>query len=422
MVWGDKIVPEETTIFGQLGIALLLGLLVGLQREHAAHGMAGMRTFPLITVSGTVAALLGLRFGGWIVAAGWLGMVGVLGLGTLLRLRSEKADDLGTTTYVAGLVMYGVGAILVVAPLAVGVAVGGGVAVLLQFKPELHRLAQQLGDEDLRAIMQFVLLSCVVLPILPDQTYGPFEVFNPYKSWLLVVFIVGMSVSGYILYKFLGAEVGIWLGGVIGGVVSSTATTVSTARMVRQSPAMQKAGLMIVATASSVAFLRVLAIVSVVCPMDWGIWVPPLAMLAVLAILPAGVGWFVQRPISAPMPHQKNPAQLGSALAFGALYVGILFALAAARHYGGGEGLYLAAGISGLADLDAITLSIARMMVKDGLPPTLGWRLIVVAGLANLLFKTVVAGILAGSAFFRHLLSWMAIPLVGGLVLLLLWS
>jgi len=413
--------PGQTSMFGQLGLAVLLGLLVGLQREHAAHPMAGMRTFPLITVCGAVAALLGKQFGGWIVAAGWLGIVVVLGIGTVLRLRAEKAEDLGTTTYVAGLLMYGVGALLVVAPLGVGVAVGGGVAVLLQFKPELHRIAQKLGDEDLRAIMQFVLLSCVVLPVLPNQTYGPFEVFNPYKSWLLVVFIVGMSVTGYILYKFLGPTGGIWLGGVLGGVVSSTAITLSTAQMVRQQPALATGGLMMVALASSVAFLRVLAIVGVVAPEAAPLCAGPLTVLAGLGLTPVLGSWFWRRINLQTIPAQKNPAQLGSALMFGALYVGILFALAAARHYWADQGLYLVAGLAGLADLDAICLSTARLMAEGNIETSLGWRLMVTAGLANLLFKTLLAGLLAGTAFFNNLLRWHALPLLGGLLVLLFW-
>ncbi len=412
---------EQAEIFAQLGLAFLLGLLVGLQREHAAHPMAGMRTFPLITVCGAVGALLGKQFGGWIVAAGWLGIVVVLGIGTLLRLRSEKPEELGTTTYVAGLLMYGVGALLVVAPTAVAVAIGGGVAVLLQFKPELHRIAQRLGDEDLRAIMQFVLLSCVVLPILPNQAYGPLGVFNPYKTWLLVVFIVGMSVTGYILYKFLGPTGGIWLSGLLGGVVSSTATTLSTAQMVRQEASMQTGGLMVVALASSVAFLRVLVIVGVVAPEAAARGAGPLGVVAGLALVPVLVRWFWGRPSLCPMPSQKNPAQLASALFFGVLYVAILFALAAAHHYWAHQGVYLIAGLSGLADLDAITLSTARLMAEGSIESSLGWRLILTAGLTNLVFKILLAGLLAGAAFFQQLLRWMGLCLVGGLLLLVWW-
>ena len=125
----------------------------------------------------------------------------------------------------------------------VAVAVGGTVAVLLQFKPELHGIAEKLGDEDLRAIMQFVLISCIILPILPNEQFGlshlfpqfpaELDVFNPYFTWLMVVLIVGMSLGGYILYKFLGQNAGIFLGGVLGGIISSTAATVSYSRQAR---------------------------------------------------------------------------------------------------------------------------------------------------------------------------------------------
>ena len=130
----------------------------------------------------------------------------------------------GITTDVAMLLMFVVGAFLVVGPTAVAVAVGGGVAVLLQFKPELHNIAKRLGDEDLRAVMQFVLITCISLPILPDRAFGPDQFFqlgsstpdlnvlNPREIWLMVVLIVGVTLSGYIIYKYFGRNAGIMLG------------------------------------------------------------------------------------------------------------------------------------------------------------------------------------------------------------------
>lgn len=413
--------PPTPTIFGQLGLSLLLGLLVGLQREHAAHGMAGMRTFPLITLSGTVAALLGLEFGGWIVAAGWLGIVAVLALGALLQVRQNGAADLGTTTYAAGLLMYAVGALLVAAPLGVGVAVGGGVAVLLQFKPELHGFVRKLGDQDVRAIMQFVLITCIILPVLPDEAYGPFSVFNPQKTWLMVVLIVGMSLGGYIVYKFLGQDAGILLGGLLGGVVSSTATTAGYARMARASAAGRRVAAIVVAIASAVVFLRVLVIAAVVAPAFLAAAAPPLGILLVLATLPALARWYRVRRRAGPLPEQKNPTQLKSAIAFGLVYAGVLFALAAAKEYLGGRGLYMVAVLSGLTDMDAITLSTSRMVGDAALDPATGWRLIVAAAMSNLVFKAAMAGSLAGWALFRQLAALFAAPLVGGAVLLGVW-
>ncbi len=177
-----------------------------------------MRTFPLITVLGTVSAVLGQSFGGWVVAAALLGIATLLAWSHWVRVHENDAGA-GTTTDMAALLMFGVGSLLVVAPLAIAVAIGGGVAVLLQFKPELHGLAQRLGDDDLRAIMQFVLITCIILPVLPDKLFGPpgLEVLNPRETWLMVVLIVGINLGGYIAYKFLGAGraccwAGSWVG------------------------------------------------------------------------------------------------------------------------------------------------------------------------------------------------------------------
>ena len=236
----------ESTVFAQLGISLLLGLLVGLQREHAASGIAGMRTFPLITVLGTLSALMAPSLGNWIIPAAMFGLAAVIVVGHVVQLRQVEPHT-GTTTDMAMLVMFAVGAYLVVGPMVVAVAVGGGVAVLLQYKPEMHRVAQKLGDEDLRAIMQFVLISCIILPVLPNKNFGPssllglttnaLDVFNPFETWLMVVLIVGMSLGGYIFYKFFGRDAGILLGGVLGGAISSTAATVSYARRAKGSAA-----------------------------------------------------------------------------------------------------------------------------------------------------------------------------------------
>ena len=157
------------------------------------------------------------------------------------------ASHHGTTTDVAMLLMFAVGVFIVVGSIPVAIAVGGGVAVLLQFKPELHRIAQRLGDEDLRAIMQFVLITCIILPVLPNHNYGPgrfihpgkpiaaLDVLNPWQIWLMVVLVVGLSLTGYIVYKFFGRNAGILLGGILGGAISSTATTVSYASDARRS-------------------------------------------------------------------------------------------------------------------------------------------------------------------------------------------
>src|SRR5208283_1016413 len=209
-------------IFRKLALALGLGLLVGLQRERVQSPLAGIRTFALITVFGAVSSLLGLRFGGWIVAAGAGAVGGLLFIGNLIQPNAKEADP-GLTTEVAALLMYAVGAYLVIGHDSVAIALGGAVALLLYFKGPMHAFVARIGDNDLRAIMQFVLVALVIWPVLPDQDYGPYAVLNPHLIWFMVVLMIGLSLAGYVAYKLFGEQVGAVLAGVLGGLISSTA-------------------------------------------------------------------------------------------------------------------------------------------------------------------------------------------------------
>lgn len=419
-------------MFQQLGIAALLGLLVGLQREHAASGIAGMRTFPLITVLGTLSALLAVHFGdAWIVAAALLGVVAVTIVGHVFRVQPDP--DPGTTTDMAMLLMFAVGVFLVVGPIPVAIAVGGGVAVLLQFKPELHGVAKKLGDEDLRAIMQFVLITCIILPLLPNQNYspmsllqwpapgkpGPLAVLNPREIWLMVVLIVGLSLGGYISYKFFGRNAGILLGGILGGAVSSTATTVSYARGTRDEPKGISAAAIVIMIASTVMYLRVLLAVTVVAPEFLRVVALPVGLLMLATLLPAMGLWMLARQEPSPMPEQKNPTQLKSAIVFGLLYAAVVLAMAAAKHFWNSEGLFAVSFFSGLTEMDAITLSTARLWSSQVVSDSNGWRMIVIAALANLISKACIAGLLGGWRMLRPIALLFAFPLLAGLAILL---
>jgi uncharacterized membrane protein (DUF4010 family) len=448
-------------MFQELGIAVLLGLLVGLQREHAASGVAGMRTFPLITVLGSLSAMISVRVGGgWVLAAAFLGVVTITVVGHLIRNENENGGqkngpgaspetgsspsaelDLsastdrhyGVTTDVAMLLMFAVGAFLVVGEIPVAVAVGGGVAVLLQFKPELHRIARRLGDEDLRAIMQFVLITCIILPVLPNQSYGPdslmqlrtpapeLDVLNPREIWLMVVLIVGLSLSGYIIYKYFGRDAGILLGGLLGGAVSSTATTVSYSQATRDDPLGARTASIVIMIASTIMYVRILVAVTVVSSWDFlQTILLPMGILMFLTMLPAMLLWYRVRGEPAQMPKQENPTQLKSAVVFGLLYAAVLLALALAQYFWQGRGLYAVAFFSGLTEMDAITLSTARLAATDGQVMADGWRIIVVAALANLVSKSAIAGLLGGWRLMARIAILFAIPAVGGILLLLL--
>lgn len=252
-------------VFQKVGLALLLGLLVGLQRERVQARLAGIRTFALIALLGAVCGLLSGNLGGWPIGVGALAVAALLVAGNL-ACRSAHESDPGITTEVAALLMFAVGAYLVVGHEAVAIATGGATALLLHWKRPMHAFVARIGEADLAAMMQFVLITLVILPVLPNQTLGPYDVLNPRHIWLMVVLIVGISLGGYVAYKSLGAEAGAVLAAMLGGLISSTATTVIYARRTASAPASVRLGALVLIIASTVAMVRVIAEVSVVTP------------------------------------------------------------------------------------------------------------------------------------------------------------
>ncbi len=410
---------ELSVLFQQFAIALGLGLLVGLQRESASAPLAGVRTFPLVTILGAVSALLAQSFGGWIVAASLLALAALIFSGKHAEQHASHRDP-GLTTEAALLLMFAVGAYLIVGQRALAIAIGGGTAVLLQFKGQLHGLVARLGDNDLKAIMQFALISLVILPVLPNRTYGPYAVINPRHIWLMVVLIVGISLGGYIIYKFFGSGAGLVLGGLLGGLISSTATTVSYAKRTKHAPTSINLAALVVLIASTVVFARLLLEMLAVAPALFAAAVLPFAlMLLTLAALSALL-WLRSRDESNVMPEQENPSELKSALFFGALYAVVLFAAAAVKERFGSSGLYVVAALSGLTDVDAITLSTAQLVNAERLAADSAWRVILVAALSNLLFKAGAVAALGHRRLFQLIAAAYGVAFVIGMLLIFL--
>lgn len=416
-------------IFEQLGISLVLGLLVGLQRQRSESLIAGLRTFPLITVFGTIAATLDKLspVGGWMVPAGLLALAAVVVVSYIYRFQRDQSG-LGMTTEAAILLMYLVGAYVVWGDRVAAIAIGAGVAVLLQFKPELHGIASRLADDDVRAIMTFALITCIILPVVPNKTYdavAPLNILNPFRIWLMVVLMVGISLGGYLVYKFFGRNAGVLLGGLLGGLISSTATTISYARRSREH--VEAVGLtsVVVILASTVVYGRVLLEISVVTPRHFGELAPPIAIMMAASALAAAVVFTRVRGGTEEMPEQKNPTELKSALVFAVLYAGVLMALSAAHNFVGEEGLYGVAVLSGMTDMDAITLSAARLVdigpANEGIESSTGWRLIVAATIANHLFKWAICLFIGSRKMAWRVGVLFAVPMSTGALLLWLW-
>jgi len=352
-----------------------------------------------------------------VLAAGLIALAAATMSGNLLRQRNAEAES-GLTTEMALLLMYVVGAYLVFGAALVGIVVGGGGALLLHLKPQLHGLTHRLRDEDVRAIMQFVLIAFIVLPVLPNRAFGPYRVINPHQIWAMVVLIVGISLAGYLTYRFFGQRAGILVGGLLGGVISSTATTVSFARRTKQDPDGAATAALVVLIASTVVYARVLLEIQVVAPGFFGVAAPRIATLMAVSVLLCAAWWKrAQRP-DAELPEQESPAELKPALFFGLLYGGVLLSVEVARAHLGNSGLFLVAGISGLTDMDAITLSTARLVSSAGLSADSGWRMIVVASLSNLLFKTGIVATVGHSRMLRQVAILFGGCVLAGLTLL----
>ncbi len=404
----------------QLGVALGLGLLVGLQRERAEEIGPGIRTFPLITVFGSLCALLAATYSGWVLAAGLLALGALMVINNVNR-RAAGEEEPGPTTETAALVMYGVGALVVSGQLALGMAAGGVVALLLHWKKPLHRFVERVGEGDLRAVFRLVLIGLVVLPVLPDRAFGPYGVLNPFRIWLMVVLIVGVSLGGYLASRFLGARAGSLLAGVLGGIISSTATTVSYARRTRVEGGASALAALVILIASTIVFARVILEVMLVAPSVLPVVLPQVLAMGVIMAVIATLAYLVMRPGAAEGTPGKDPSELGAAVFFGLLYGAVLFALAAAREQFGDQGLYVVAALSGLTDMDAITLSTAEMMVTGQVATEIGWRMILVGALSNILFKMAVVALLGSRMLMMRMALLFGLALAGGISLLWLW-
>ena len=438
----------EPLLIEQLVLSFLLGLLVGIQREKMKVRLGGMRTFPMISMFGTICALLTREYGNWVLVGGMVSLALCCVIPHLTQLvfhvmhavNAEpvsdtvnesaphvdvKDRDFGITTVMAAMLLFAVGALLTVPDmLPAAVIVGGGIAILLQFKFELHSVLDRLHQSDMRAIMQFVLISCVIWPVLPDQSFGWYEAFNPFEAWLMVVLIVGMSLGGYIVYKFLGQNAGILLGGILGGAISSTATTISYSKQSQLIPSTRTISAVVILVASTVVFVRILFEIIVICPPFFFVCVGPIGVMMLMTMIPAVVLWSRIRKNPPPAPEHKNPTQLKAAITFGLIYSAVKFALAVAKAKAGTMGMFFVAALSGLTDMDAITLSTSRMVqnefLEKGIPPY-AWRMILIAILSNLFFKSLIVGMIGDRTLFKIVVRLFAIPFLGGLAILFFW-
>ncbi|MGH6623030.1 MAG: MgtC/SapB family protein [Burkholderiaceae bacterium] len=395
-----------------------IGLLVGLERERSPTAKAGVRTFALIAVLGTAAAVLGTAAdSAWPLGAGLLAVAATL-IAAHVRDAATLPDDSGTTTVIAALVVFLLGALNSQGHYLVATALGVGMTALLHFKPELEGFSQRMTAQDIRSILQFAVLSALILPLLPDRPLGPYGVLNPFNLWLMVVLVEGVSLVGYLAWRLIPGRRGLLMTGLLGGAVSSTATTLAYARQVRDGAQSPDAALLVILLANAVMLVRVLVIVGIVAPAAIGAALTVL-VLAVAGAVPAIVSrWKELKPAGEVTDAgYRNPASLRTSLAFAAVYGLVLMLSAWVSDKAGQAGLYVLAAVSGLTDVDAITLSSLNLLNGGTLALPVAMTAVGIAVAANLSFKAALAagtgGALLGGPAVRAFVGPLAGLMIG---------
>ena len=407
-------------VFVRFGVALAVGLMIGLERgwsgqqdeEHANAG--GPRTFGLMSLLGALWSLLATALNhSALLGFGFLALAGLLTTAHVLQVREDH--DLGVTTTVASLVTFALGALAMSGELVVASAVAVITTVLLGLKPTLHGLVQRIERREIHAAFKLLLISVVMLPVLPDRGFGPGEALNPYTIWWLVVLIATISFAGYLAVKLAGPRVGVALTSLFGGLASSTAVTLSFSRMGRANPAMARILSAGIVFSSAIMFPRVLVEVSLVGRPLVSELVLPLAAMMVICILPGLVLLRSGGRSGEEGELQlKNPFELGTALKFGAL-IALIMLLANTLHQElGDRGIYILAAISGLTDVDAITLSLSRMVTSDELELSVARNGVMLAVMVNTATKGVLAMFLGGVRIGARVLSALLVAIAGG--------
>jgi uncharacterized membrane protein (DUF4010 family) len=422
--------------FVSLALAAAAGLLIGLERERSAPQdrrvesfLGGARTHPMIAIVGGVSTLAAREVGAAAMLVPLCALVLLLATsyaGDVLRDR-----DRGITSEAALLLSYVLGVLAltdVVTPLGRKVLVVSAIAVvatfLLSAKPALHPFVRAVTSEDAAATLKFLVVAVVVLPLLPDRTYGPFDVLNPFQIGVLVVLISGVSFVGYAGIRVLGPRRGLGLTGVVGGLVSSTAVTLSMSARAKERPEISDAAALAVVLASSIMFARVLVVVAFVnpgldAPLAW-----PLVAATAAGIAMAGALFARSRRATTEAGAMAiaNPFELSKAVRFALLFSVVLLGAKAAATHLGAAGTYAAGVLAGTTDVDAITLSMAELARAGTLSERVAVTTIFLATASNTVVKAVLAAVLGGGAFGRRVLGGLAAMLAAGAVgLALAW-
>ena len=405
---------SDTQLAISFAVAISLGALLGLERERSkgGDGGAGVRTFALISLAGALAGYLDKSLGLSVWALVIFVLVGVLLVSAYVV--AAIRGDTGITTEVSALLAFLLGLLCAHGQLQLASAIAVVMALLLALKEWLHRLATQINTADVEATLKFAIVTLIILPLVPNDSYGPapLDALNPYKIWLMVVLISALNFASYLVIKVVGPEHGIGLVGLLGGLASSTAVTLGFARRSQQDGAEAPALALGILLAWTVMLVRVAIMTALI---SWELGQQLFVVLAVLCVASLlAVAWLwriSQRQVRGEVKSGSNPFELSEAIKFGLLFGVVVVLARAAQLYFGDAGVYVASAVAGLTDVDAITLAMADLVKVDPASLPLGARAVVMAVLANTVAKSaMVLGL--GSSELRRLMLPVSLGLL----------
>jgi uncharacterized membrane protein (DUF4010 family) len=411
--------PFMLSLIASAGLGAMIGLIRQLneqsEKPHGDHDYAGLRTFTFWCLLGCASAYISEEYSPAVLPVVLL----VVGAHFVIgRQGTQTRSPGGSTTFVAALLTVLVGALVFWKQHQEAVVLSALMVVLIGLKNPIHKWTRAFTEHDIRATLQFVAVTGVILPLVPNRGFGPFEAFNPHSVWMMVVLISGIGFGGYVLMRLLDARSGLFLTSLLGGIASSTATTLAFSRESRDDPAHSPSYAMAVAIACTVMLPRVLVMLGLVNREFALQLIVPFAVMAGPGILYVGWSWWRQhrQHREAPPPAIANPLSLLTAMKFAAIYAVVSFLVKAAGHYERLEDALLPlAFVSGLTDVDAISLSIAHDLKTGGEALGLAAKAIVLAAIANTILKTVLAVSFGSPVLRRHLVVLMSATVAAGI-------
>lgn len=414
-----KISPEPLlesgdlfTILQGLGAVIFIGLLIGLEREHSRSKdqkiFAGIRTFPLIGILGFLTALTASLTSEWVYVAVMFGFSGLL---ITAYLAAAKDGRLGGTSEVSAFLVFILGTMVYYGYILLPAIIAIVITMFLSLKIQLHTFVGKVSGDDIFATLKLAIISIIVLPLLPDRTFGPLDVLNPRLIWYMVIFISGISFVGYIFIKLLGKDKGIVLTGLLGGLVSSTAVTFSLSKKSKLQPLLSHNYAVGIVLASTMMFIRVFIIVLVLnAALVANLWIP----LIVFTIAGYVISLIMFKRASKTELTDieiSNPFELKSAFMFGLIFAVVIFGAKAAQVYLGDPGIYAASTLAGLTSVDAIVLSISRLSA-GAMMSGVAEKAIVIALISNTIVKMIITVIWGSQDLKKEVIKGLGYVLI----------